>query len=127
MNEFDQFVKHGLKIKYYVRYTDDFVIVSESKCYLENLIPQISSFLGDKLRLAIHPNKILIRKYHQGVDFLGYVVFPKYRLVRKRTIKRIYHKMRGKVKDFRKGLVSEENLQQTMKSYEGVLSHAKYS
>jgi RNA-directed DNA polymerase len=124
MNEFDQFVKHVLKIKYYARYTDDFVIISESKEYLESLIPKISSYLEENLKLNLHPNKILIRKYSQGIDFLGYIIFPKYRLVRKRTVRRMYHKLRGKVKDFRNGLISEFSLNQTLKSYEGVLSHA---
>jgi RNA-directed DNA polymerase len=124
MNEFDQFIKHVLKIKYYARYTDDFVIISESKEYLEGLMPKISLYLKENLRLDLHPDKILIRKYSQGVDFLGYIVFPKYRLVRKRTVKRMYHKLRGKVKDYRNGLISELSLKQTLKSYEGVLSHA---
>ena len=31
MNEFDQFVKHELRVKYYVRYTDDFAIVSDNQ------------------------------------------------------------------------------------------------
>jgi len=44
LNEFDQFVKHRLKIKNYVRYTDDFVIISDSKTFLENLIEPIRKF-----------------------------------------------------------------------------------
>ena len=45
LNEFDQFVKHKLKEKYYIRYADDFVILSENREYLENLIISISNFL----------------------------------------------------------------------------------
>ncbi|MFA5987883.1 MAG: reverse transcriptase/maturase family protein, partial [Candidatus Paceibacterota bacterium] len=76
LNKLDQFVKHELKIKHYIRYTDDFVIISRDKLYLENLIEPIRSFLLDELALELHPNKIFIRKFHQGIDFLGYIVLP---------------------------------------------------
>ena len=124
MNEFDQFVKHVLKVKHYARYTDDFIIISESQEYLEKLIPKISDFLNSKLLLEIHPKKILICKYHQGIDFLGYVVFPNHIIVRKKTLKRVWVKLKGKCRDFRNGLISEESLKQTIKSYEGIMSHA---
>jgi hypothetical protein len=124
MNEFDQFVKHILKVKNYLRYTDDFIIVSDSLEYLEKLLPQITDFLRDKLKLELHPNKVSIRKYEQGIDFLGYIAFPHHRLVRKKTVKRIFRKMKQKVLDFKNGIVTEQNLNQSLKSYEGVLSHA---
>ena len=45
MNEFDQFVKHNLKVKYYIRYADDFVLISENKEWLEKQIKPIQNFL----------------------------------------------------------------------------------
>ena len=57
LNELDQFVKHKLKIKYYIRYVDDFVILHESKEQLENWKEEISSFLIEKLKLELHPQK----------------------------------------------------------------------
>jgi retron-type reverse transcriptase len=53
MNEFDQHIKHSLKLKYYIRYADDFVILSYNKHYLENLLPQISDFLTSKLKFIL--------------------------------------------------------------------------
>lgn len=108
MNEFDQFMKHKLKIKHYVRYTDDFVIVHESKPYLEELLPKIRQFLADDLKLELHPTKISIRKYIAGVDFLGYVVLPYHINLRTKTKRRII--ARGNAKN--------------LPSYLGVLSHA---
>ena len=58
MNEFDQFIKHKLKIKYYIRYADDFVILSDNKKELENLIFPISKFLFENLKLQYHPKKV---------------------------------------------------------------------
>jgi len=79
LNELDQFVKHKLKITYYIRYADDFVIFSEDKKYLENLIFEISEFLENKLKLQMHPDKIFIKTLSSGVDFLGWVNFSVHR------------------------------------------------
>lgn len=75
LNEFDQFVKHTLKVRYYIRYADDFVILSPDKKYLENIIPAIAEFLQNTLKLTLHPDKIFIKTLYSGVDFLGWVNF----------------------------------------------------
>jgi len=124
MNELDQFVKHELKVKNYCRYTDDFVIVSDDQQYLENLLPKIESFLANELKLKLHPEKVSIRKYQQGVDFLGYVVLPHHRMVRTKTKNRIFKKLKARVQEFKNGLISEETLFQSLNSYLGVFSHA---
>ena len=113
LNEFDQFIKHKLKTKYYLRYCDDFVIVSKDKKYLECLLPQIDGFLKKELGLSLHPRKVEIRKLSQGVDFLGYVVLPHYSILRTSTKKRIFKRM------------NNNPSKETRQSYLGVLSHCK--
>lgn len=93
MNKFDQYVKHKLKIKYYARYADDFVIFSESKEWLEGLIPQIKSFLWHKLKLTLHPDKVYIKTLFSGVDFLGWVHFSDHRVLRTTTKRRMLRKI----------------------------------
>lgn len=124
MNKFDHFIKRDLKVKYYIRYADDFVIVSNNESYLKSLIPQINDFLVNKLKLELHPNKISIRKYTQGIDYLGYITLPKYMLVRTKTKRRMYNKLKKRVKEFKSGLIEEITLKQSLNSYLGVLSHA---
>ena len=124
MNEFDQFVKHKLKIQHYCRYTDDFVIVSDNRSYLENLLPEIQSFLSDKLKLELHPNKVSICKIRRGIDFLGYVILPHYRRLRTKTKNRIFKKLKLRVVEYKAGLISEETLRQSLNSFLGVLSHS---
>ena len=124
LNELDQFAKKELKIKKYFRYTDDFVIASEDKSYLENLIPKIQSYLLNELKLELHPNKINIKKFHQGVDFLGYVILPHYRLLRTKTKKRIFKKLKKRISEYKNGLINQQTLEQSLQSYLGVLSHA---
>ena len=124
MNEFDQFMKHGLRVRQYVRYTDDFAIVSANRVRLENLISPISRFLHDRLFLTLHPQKVFIRKLHQGIDFLGYELFENHRLVRSKTRRRMFRKVKAKIAAFRAGALSEEALGAALSSYLGVLSHA---
>jgi len=124
MNEFDQFVKHDLHVRYYARYTDDFAIVSSDRAYLESLVEPISRFLHDRLALALHPNKIFIKKLHHGIDFLGYVFFNHHRIVRAKTRRRMFKKFKEKIAAFRAGAISEDALTASLQSYLGVLSHA---
>ena len=90
LNEFDQFVKHVLKIKYYVRYADDFVVLSRDKQELGNLISPFRAFLSEKLRLTLHPDKVFIKTLSSGVDFLGWVHFPDHRVLRTSTKRMIF-------------------------------------
>lgn len=93
MNEFDQFVKHKLQAQYYIRYADDFVILSHSKTELENLIGQIKKFLAEQLKLTLHPNKIILKSFASGVDFLGWVNFSHHRVLRTATKRRMLRRI----------------------------------
>lgn len=116
LNELDQFVKHNLKVKYYIRYADDFLFLSENKELLCKHVDALRQFLNNKLKLKLHPNKIIFRKLEWGIDFLGYVVLPHYILPRTKTKKRIFKKLKEK-KDC-------ENFYQSMQSYLGYLGYA---
>jgi len=124
LNEFDQFVKHKLKIDYYIRYTDDFIIIANNRLFLENVIISIQSFLTKNLFLKLHSNKIIIRKINQGIDFLGYVVLPYYRLIRFKTKQRIFRKIKKRIDEYKKGVISNQAVEQSLQSYLGVFSHA---
>lgn len=111
MNEFDQFMKRELKVKYYIRYADDFVIISEDKTYLENLLTKISDFLSESLKLSLHPDKVYIKTIASGVDFLGWVHFPKHRVLRTSTKRRMFRNLELNPKE------------ESRQAYLGMLSH----
>lgn len=111
MDEFDQFVKHKLKAKYYIRYADDFVVLSENRPSLEELIPKIQNFLQADLKLQLHPDKVFIKTLASGVDFLGWVHFPEHRVLRTATKRRMIKKV----------LISARP--ETTRSYLGLLKH----
>jgi hypothetical protein len=113
LNELDQFIKHKLKIKYYLRYADDFVIVDSDRRYLNTYLDLINNFVQNNLKLELHPKKIIISKLTWGIDFCGYVVLPHYILARTKTKKRI-------IKKVTRGNVSGQSFQ----SYLGYFSHS---
>jgi len=111
MHEFDMFVKQELRVKYYIRYADDFAIFSDDKIYLEDLLLKLEIFLRDKLKLKLHEDKVYIKTYASGVDFLGWVHFPYHRQIRTSTKKKIIRNLKGYPKPA------------TVNSYRGLLSH----
>lgn len=124
MNEFDQFVKQNLKVKNYARYTDDFIIISSDKEYLDGLLPLMQDFLKAKLFLELHPKKIILKKHHRGIDFLGYVILPEHIKMRTKTKRKIPKKLRESVRLYKNGAIREVTLKSSLQSYMGVLSHA---
>lgn len=93
LNQFDQFVKREIKARYYIRYADDFVVLSRDRDWLLSLVPRMQTFLQGRLRLALHPAKVSIGTLAAGVDFLGWVHFPHHRVLRTITKKRMFKKV----------------------------------
>ena len=95
LNELDQFIKMNLRAKYYKRYCDDFIILDRDRELLLSYIGEISDFLSINLNMELHPKKVSVKKYHQGVDFLGFVCFPYHRILRTKTKLRMFRKLEG--------------------------------
>ncbi len=122
LNELDQFVKHKLKLKYYIRYVDDFVIFHGSKSALEELKKQISDFLKEKLCLELHPEKSKIFPLHRGVNFLGLRIFPHHKLLRKRNIHKLRTKLSQRFIEYNNEILSFDDFYNIL---EGWISYAK--
>lgn len=111
MNEFDQFVKHELKVKHYLRHADDFAFLSRDRSMLEQQLVVVQAFLSNKLHLQLHPDKTVLKTVASGVDFLGWVHFADHRVLRTKTKRRMYKYLAGS---------SDDAVRQ---SYLGLLSH----
>ena len=111
MNEFDQFMKHKLRVRYYIRYADDFAVMSDNKDWLEQQVLKIKEFLQSKLKLELHPDKIFIKTLASGIDFLGWVHFPDHRVLRTTTKRRMFKRLR------------ETKTIEILNSYLGLIKH----
>lgn len=112
MNEFDQWMKYRMKVKYYIRYADDFVILSHDKDYLLELTYKIADFLEERLSLSLHPKKVFLKTLASSVDFLGWVHFIDHRVLRTVAKNRMLRNVRNK-----------ERKDETIQSYLGLLRH----
>lgn len=122
LNEADQFIKHKLKIKYYLRYMDDMIILAKDKEYLHQVKEQIVEFLYDQLYLTVNPRKIRIFPTNKGVDFLGYVVFKDHILLRSVNVRKFRKKYRKLLRMVREGRISEKKAWQSIQSW---IAHAE--
>ena len=125
----DQFVKHVLKAKRYLRFVDDFVLVHHDRAQLERWQHQIEQFLADRLRLKLKDD-VRLRPLSAGIDFLGYVVFPTHTRVRKRVVHhaeerlQAWHAAHAARGGFRGTPEDFQQLDATWASYQGHFAHA---
>ena len=82
-------------------------------------------FLKEKLLLSLHPNKIIIRKFIQGIDFLGYIIFPHFTLLRTKTRRRILKNIKILKVKYDNKEISEKFFRQSLVSYLGILKHCR--
>ena len=91
LNDLDHFIKEVLKIKCYVRYQDDFILLHHSKEYLKYCFSEIKKFV-EKEGLKLNP-KSRIYKNTNNFIFLGrnkYGKYAKYRGVKRILKKKFY-------------------------------------
>ena len=123
LNELDKELKHKYRVKAMVRYSDDFLIFSNSKQELHRLDSIVQEFLGTKLQMRL--SKCNIFPTSQGVDFLGYRHFPQgYILVRKSTAKRIKRRMKGLIWEYKHHRIDKIQALSKIASAEGWMKHA---
>ncbi len=111
MNKFDQWVKHVVGARHYIRYADDFVVLSVDRDWLVNLVPRIRQFLCDELQLTLHPKKVSVETVASGVDFLGWIHFPDHSTLRGTTRRRMLRRIQECPED------------DVLQSYLGLLKH----
>jgi retron-type reverse transcriptase len=95
---FDHWIKENKRVKYYFRYADDIVILSDNKSYLHNLLFEIKSYLSENLKLSVKDNYQVFPVGARGIDFLGYKFYHTHVLLRK-SIKKRFAKAVSKNKE----------------------------
>lgn len=107
LNQLDQFVKRKLKAKFYLRYADDMVFLTQDKSQLKYWHNQVKQFLGEQLKLKLNPSKTKLNSIYQGINFVGYIVKPEHSYVRQRTVV----KLKTQLEYFNQGLLWINNNQ----------------
>jgi retron-type reverse transcriptase len=118
LNALDQFVKHRLQARHYIRYVDDFVLLHHSPQQLNTWRQQIEAFLAENLHARLNPSKTILQPLSRGVDFVGQVILPHRRITRRRVVENALR---------RAAKVPAEELRETANSYFGQLRQATHS
>jgi len=118
LDRLDQFVKHQLKVRHYVRYVDDFILLGDDPKTLNSHRAAIEAFVSTQLKLQVNPRKTILQPVERGVDFVGHVIHPWHTTTRKRTVSNACRRIEG---------AAAPDLLQMINSYLGTVSQASHA
>ena len=118
LDALDQFIKHQIGARHYIRYVDDFLLLHESPQWLNEALARIEAFLPERLGAKLNPKKTILQPLNRGVDFVGQVIKPWRRQLRRRTFNEALRRVRN---------IGAEDLFQTANSYFGLMRQTGHS
>ncbi len=121
LNSLDHFLKDELGVKFYIRYMDDFIILSNDKKFLKTLLGQIRDYC-DQLKLKLN-RKTKIENINHGIDILGYRIFPDHIILRKRIYRQNKRKFRKLFRLLREKKITHDFLNRRIQSFLGLCKH----
>jgi len=114
LHELDHYVKNVRGVNFYVRYMDDFIVLHESKAFLWSLLADIEELLRTRLALSLNA-KTRIGKTSEGIEFVGYRIWSRNKLIKKQSLNR----MRKKARAWRQGKISDDRFLASIGSWIG--------
>lgn len=124
LNDFDHFIKEQLKIKSYLRYVDDLFLLHNRKQVLWQTKQAIDDYLAS-LMLLIHPKKVQLRQVTEGLDVLGYRVYPFKRQLRNDNGFRFWRKLRKFAKKYQYGKIMLSDIRPSVMAWIGHARHGR--
>jgi hypothetical protein len=118
MDALDQHVKHQVKAQHYIRYVDDMILLHEDPAWLNSATTEIGTFASTKLGLKLNPSKTIIQPINRGVDFVGQVIKPWRRIMRRSLLDNATESIISK---------NSEDLMMSANSYLGLLRQSTRS
>ncbi len=118
LDTLDQYAKHQIGARHYIRYVDDFVLLHESPQWLNTAKAGIETFLQTRLHAQLNPRKTVLQPIERGADFVGHVIKPWHTRTRRRTVAEAIH---------RTAEAPAEDLFASANSYFGLLRQATHS
>lgn len=128
LSPLDHFIKEKLRIKYYIRYMDDFLLIHESKEYLQECMEKIRKFLA-KDGFELHPTKSKINPIAKPITFLGFAfklteTGKVVKTISSGTVRRKRRKLRHMATKVKRGEMSRDKFDECYKSDRTYLAKA---
>lgn len=124
LNELDYFVKLDLRLRYYLRYMDDFLIFSNDKKELLEIRETIRAFLKDRLDLNMQEEKSQVYKTKHGIKFLGFKIFKDYRRLTSDNVRRFRKRLKRFAYLFENGKIDTQEICDSVRCW---VAHSKYA
>lgn len=125
LDPLDHFVKEGLRVRHYIRYMDDFVLVVDDRAEARRRLAEIEGFLAERLRLRLNPRRRTIAPLSAPCDFLGYVHHHDGRVrVRRRNVQGLRRRLLSLEQDLESGAVGWHQARSSLASWIGLAGHA---
>jgi len=126
LDRFDHYMKDDLGVRHYARYMDDWVVISDDKTYLREILRLAIRFLEGDPCLRINPKSGIIPISH-GLDFCGYRIFRHYLLPRKRNVRKAKNALTFLSSKVNEGVVPYDKFRSTLMSFIGYMKHCRGS
>ncbi len=97
LDHLDQFIKRSLRVKWYLRYMDDIVLLHQDRSQLQAWRAEIERFAREKLALRFHPHKIDFNRVSAGITFVGYRTFPRRIRIKNKSLRRFRARVRENI------------------------------
>ena len=123
MHPLDLYIKRGLGCRAYLRYVDDFALFSDSKRVLWGWKSKVIERLAS-LRLSVHENAAQVLPTGFGIPWLGFVVFPDHRRVKRRNVVHATRRLTGRFDAWRQGDISFGEFDASVR---GWVNHVRYA
>ncbi len=123
LNDFDWFVQRELGCSSYLRYVDDFLLFGHSKRTLWAQRERIMARLGQE-RLALHESQAQVQRVDSGIPWLGFVVYPDHRLLKRRQAVNFTRRFSGLLLAYEDGRISFGELDASVQGWVNHVRHA---
>ena len=124
LGELDNFVKHELRAKFYLRYVDDFVLLGKNRRQMQAWKESIGIFLQERLRISLHPDKTKIVRLQDGVSLVGLRIFTHHKLLKKSNLRRVRIRLEKFREQISLGQATPEHVQLSMAGWGGYAKQA---
>ena len=122
LDRLDQYCKHILGLRYYVRYMDDFCIIVKGRKNAEKIMAQIGAYLKDELYLDLSKKSRILRVTDR-IEFVGFDITPYGLRLRKKTVRHIKSSLQHVAGLYADGLIDLNAALQVVRCYQGMTKH----
>ena len=124
LSRFDHWMKDDRRTRFYLRFMDDFLVISDNKKELQNALRDIRWYMETQVKLQMNPKTQIYPASH-GTDFCGYRIFSDKILPRKRNIKAAKIRFKNISYLYRHDYIRVEDVKPLVMSFLGYCSHCK--